>query len=378
MPRKRQRKTRESWGRLRKLPSGRWQASYTGPDLALHKALSTFETMTDARAWLTDERRLIERGTWIAPTVRNRATKPATLGAFAEAWLKDRQLKPRSRALYRSLLDQHILPKLGDLPLKEITSLTVRTWYVGLPTEYPTRKAHAYSLLRTILGNAVTEDLIPANPCHIRGAGDSKRIHKIEPASLAELERIIATLPERYRLMILLASWCALRFGELTELRRGDIDVKGGKINVSRGVVWVGGERVVDSPKSEAGRRTVAIPPHLLPVVKQHLSDHAAWGKYGLLFPALVSGHQLSNGSFYPIWDKARRAAGRPDLRFHDLRHTGAVMAAREGATLADLMHRLGHSTAQMAIRYQHAAEDRDAEIARRLSQLANGNSSTS
>jgi integrase len=137
-------------------------------------------------------------------------------------------------------------------------------------------------------------DLIASNPAHIRAAGNSKRVHKLKPATLAELERIIANLPERYRLMVLLASWCALRVGELTELRRSDIDLKAGKINVSRGVVWVGGERVVDSPKSEAGRRTVAIPPHLLPVVKQHLSDHAARGKDGLLFPALVSGHQLS------------------------------------------------------------------------------------
>jgi integrase len=371
MPKEKQRKQREPFGRIRKLPSGRYQAGYIGPDLALHNGLSTFETLMDARAWLAAERRHIEAGTWIAPRARNRATKPATLKPFANAWLKDRQLKPRTVAFYRSLLDQKILPELGDVPLKDITSLTVRTWYAGLGAEHPTRRAHAYALLRTILGSAAVEDLIPANPCHIRGAGNSKRVRQIKPASLAELEKIIAALPDRYGLMVLLASWCALRFGELTELRRSDVDLKSGKIMVRRGVVFLKGEAIVGTPKSSAGTRDVPIPPHLLPAVKQHLSDHAEWGRDGLLFPAPKTGGHLGNGNFYPTWDRARKAAGRPDLRFHDLRHTGAVLAAQSGATLAELMNRLGHSSPRMAIAYQHVAEDRDTEIARRLSELA-------
>ena len=84
----------------------------------------------------------------------------------------------------------------------------------------PTRRAHAYALLRTILGSAVADELLAANPCHIRGAGSSKRVHKIKPATLAELEAIMAALPSRYRVMVLLASWCAMRWGELIELRQ--------------------------------------------------------------------------------------------------------------------------------------------------------------
>jgi integrase len=370
MPKTKQRKQRRSFGRIRKLPSGRYQAGYIGPDLALHNfPAGTFDTLMDAEAWLVDERRHILAGTWVAPAAGNRATKPATLEAFANAWLKDRQLKPRTVAFYRSLLDQWVLPTMGDLPLKDITSLTVRQWYTTLPADRPTRRAHAYALLRTILGNAVTDDLIPSNPCHIRGAGNSKRVRQIKPASLAEVEKIIAEVPDRYRLMVSLASWCALRFGELTELRRKDIDLKAGKIMVRRGVVWLGGKPIVGTPKSSAGTRDVAIPPHLLPLVKQHLSDHAEWGGDGLLFPAPHGGH-LANGNFYPTWDKARKAAGRPDLRFHDLRHTGATLAAQTGATLAELMGRLGHTTPAMALRYQHIAADRDTEIARRLSEF--------
>ncbi|HZC89677.1 MAG TPA: tyrosine-type recombinase/integrase, partial [Mycobacterium sp.] len=70
-------------------------------------------------------------------------------------------------------------------------------------------------------------------------------------------------------------------------------------------------------------------------------------------------------------WEKARKAIGKPHLWVHDLRHVGAVLAAQSGATTAELMHRLGHTTPEMALRYQHVAEGRDAEIAARLSKLA-------
>jgi integrase len=81
----------------------------------------------------------------------------------------------------------------------------------------------------------------------------------------------------------------------------------------------------------------------------------------------------MALSTLYKVYRPARATAGRPDLRFHDLRHTGAVLAAATGATLAELMARLGHSTAGAALRYQHAAEDRDKAIAEALSKLAGG-----
>jgi integrase len=78
--------------------------------------------------------------------------------------------------------------------------------------------------------------------------------------------------------------------------------------------------------------------------------------------------------TLYRVFYPAREAAARPDLRFHDLRHTGAVLAASTGATLAESMARLGHSTPGAAMRYQHAAQDRDKVIAAALSKLVTGN----
>jgi integrase len=278
------------------------------------------------------------------------------------------------------LLDKQILPALGDRPLKALTPVTIRTWHAGLGTKTPTLRAHAYGLLRTILATAQHDGLIAANPCHIRGAGNSKRVHKIKPLAFSELEALVAAMPERHRLLVLLAAWCGLRFGELAELRRSDIDLKNGRIKIRRAVARANGEVIIGTPKSDAGTRDVAIPPHLLGAVKSHIADHAEFGRDGLLFPATGGGH-LSPSSLYgraPTRTRtgwgfygARAAAGRPDLRWHDLRHTGAVWAAATGATLAELMARLGHSTQGAALRYQHAAQDRDAEIARRLSELA-------
>ena len=265
------------------------------------------------------------------------------------------------------------------MPLRSITAEDVATWHHQLGDRTPTQRAHTYGLLRTILGSALQDLLIPHNPCHIRGAGNAKRKHQIKPATLSELEQIVAAMPDRLQMLVLLAAWCAMRFGELTELRRKDVDVTNGVIHVRRAVVRVEGATVIGTPKSDAGVRDVAIPPHLLPALEAHVRDHAQWGRDGLLFPA-VDGQHLAPSTLYgraPSRTKpgngfygARAVAGRPDLRFHDLRHTGAVLAASTGATLAELMARLGHSTPGAALRYQHAAQDRDKAIAQALSAL--------
>jgi integrase len=81
----------------------------------------------------------------------------------------------------------------------------------------------------------------------------------------------------------------------------------------------------------------------------------------------------LASSTLYRWFYPARDAAGRKDLRWHDLRHTGATLAALAGATLPDLMNRLGHSTVGAAMKYQHATQGRDKIIAEALSRLANG-----
>jgi integrase len=181
---------------------------------------------------------------------------------------------------------------------------------------------------------------------------------------------LVTNMPERLQAMVLLAAWCALRFGELTELRRSDIDFKADEIKVRRAVVRSGGEVIIGTPKSDAEIREVSIPPHLVPVLKMHIDKHVAFGRDVLLFPGVGGGH-LAPSSLYGHFYPAREAAGREDLRWHDLRHTGAVLATATGASLVDLMARLGHSTSAAAMRYQHASRSGDREITRLLSVMA-------
>ena len=358
---------RRQFGALRKLPSGRWQAKYRGPDGQVYTAPTTYDAKGYAEAWLARAFTDIQAGVWVSPSTPTVA--PITVGSYAEAWLADRELKPRSRVSYRSTLDRVILPTFADVTVASITPAQVRQWHASLGNSVArTTRVHAYGLLRTILNSAIGDEIIAANPCRIRGAGSSTRTKQIRPATIAELDALVAEMPERYKLMTLLAAWCGLRFGELTELRRSDVDLKAGVLRVRRGVTRPrGGETFVSTPKSKAGSRDVNVPPHLMPAVKEHVR-----GLVGdaLLFPG-ANGRHMSPSSLFRVFQPARARAGRPDLRWHDLRHTGAVLAAATGATLAELMARLGHSTPSAAMIYQHAAADRDRVIADALSELA-------
>jgi integrase len=369
---------RRDFGQVRQLPSGRWQARWRMAGV-WHTARResdggplTFTTRRKAADYLAAVRRDIEAGRWQPQPKPGTVTVPPTLRAYTDAWLAERDLKPRTRAHYRALLDKHILPTFGDVLVTSITPTAVRQWYARMGTrDRPTVRAHAYALLRTVMNTAVADDLIPANPCRVRGGGSAKRVKMIRPATLAELEALVAAMPERYRTMTLLAAWCGLRFGELAELRRPDVDLRNGVLHVRRAVIATRATGVVvGTPKSHAGVRDVGIPPHLLPTVKAHVRSLAG---DALVFPGR-NGQHMAPSSLFKVFKPAREAAGRPDLRWHDLRHTGAVLAAATGATLAELMARLGHSTPGAAMRYQHASADRDRVITHALSKLATDN----
>jgi integrase len=369
---------RRSFGKLRQLPSRRWQASYAGPDLQRHVAPFTFDGKRYAEKWLENERQLIEREEWAPPAVRAAAKRrqdALTVQAYAEQWLRTRKLRASTLRDYQHLADDVIMPGLGAKSMSKLTRADVRQWWAELDPSRPRTNAKAYSLLRTILGTAVDEEEIAINPAQIRGAGATRRTRAIEPATLEELATIVEAMPPRLRLAILLGSWCALRYGEIAELRRSDIDFAAGVLKVRRGAVWLKGQTLSGPPKTAAGSRNVAYPPNMEQIIRDHLADHARWGKDGLLFPS-SSGRPIQPSSFYKPWNKARLAAGRPDLNFHDLRHTGAVMAAQEGATIAELQARLGHTTAAAAMIYQHAASGRDKLLAERLGRRMTGGAS--
>ena len=127
--------------------------------------------------------------------------------------------------------------------------------------------------------------------------------------------------------------------------------------------------RVIGPPKSDAGRRTVAIPKVLADILEDHLSRFVDPTPTALVFTG-DKGGPLVGQHFGSQFAKARKSVDLDYMHFHDLRHFAGTMAARTGATTVELMARLGHSTPRAALIYQHATAERDHAIASGLDAL--------
>ncbi len=337
-----------------------WQARYTGPDG--RERSKRFEKKVDAERWLATNGAALAKNEWIDP-----AAGRITLRHYAEEWLKDRNVRPTTRSKYDYLLDRHIFPALGDVALGSVTPESIRTWHNKLNRIHPATAAGAYRLLAAIYRTAVEDERIGHSPCRVKNGATEYAVER-PVATVAELAVAVAAVPARYRLAPLLAAWCQLRRGEVLGLQRQDVDLSRWTIKIER--TWVlqsDGKHVEGPPKTDCGRRTLAIPPNIRPALRNHLNRFAGpvW-----LFPG-DGDHPASPRTIDRVWNKGRLAADRADLRFHDLRHSGLTWAAATGASTAELMRRAGQKSATAALRYQHATEDRDRALADALGQLA-------
>jgi integrase len=357
------------FGRVRRLPSGRWQARYKGPDGVDHPAPNTFTTKTDAERWLSLTEADIIKDNWLDPDACR-----VLFAEYSRAWIDERpNLRPKTFQLYEGLVRLHLVPVLGSYAVTDITEPVVRRWRktlldsgVGSVTV-----AKAYRLLKAILNTAVDDGLIRRNPCRIKGAGQEKSPERPVLTLRQVFDLADAFTDRRYRLLILLAVFCGLRWGELAALRRKHIDISTGLIHVEAAVAELAnGALVTGPPKSLAGIRWVTIPPFLLPDVVEHLDEFTAAAAESLVFMG-PKGAQLRRSNFTRAWRAALKAAGLVGIHFHDLRHTGNTLAAEAGASLRELMDRMGHSSTRAAYIYQHRTSLRDKMIADEMSRRA-------
>jgi integrase len=358
--------SKRRFGRVRRLPSGRWQARYPGPDGIDRAAPETFSAKKDADVWLTLKEAELRRGDWIDPEAGR-----VPFDQYASAWIDDQVLKPRTEELYRGLLRNHLSPTFGAVDIADIREADVRRWRkerlatgaVQKRPFGPVTVAKSYRLLHAVLNTATEDGLIRRNPCHIKGAGQEDSAER-QVISLGTLLKLLDLVPPRYRALVLLATFASLRFGELAGLRRRELDLEQCTVRVAISTAETDDGRLIDDdPKSVAGRRTVSFPKEVAPELRWHLATFAEPGPDGLVFVG-PKGGRLRRSNFRRIWTRARNEIGLPDLHFHDLRHTGNNMAAGQGASLRELMERMGHSSARAALIYQHATRERDEAIA--------------
>ncbi|MTB88443.1 tyrosine-type recombinase/integrase [Aeromicrobium senzhongii] len=446
----RRRSSRRTFGAIRKLPSGRYQARYQGPDGRDHTAPTTFARKDDADAWLATVRADMVRGSWRDPDAGS-----VTVATYFAEWLEGHQVRPRTRENYQQAADRWLLRdltrpaaqgrpartmNLGAYELRHLTPAVIREWLAiadadqragemarrrsaemsrrsrqvtgdarwwahqngyqvsssgrlpravlnawqaaGSPTRpdpdpTPPERPHraqvittAYRVLRACLNTAASDGLILANPCQIPRAGLSHTAER-EPATPTQVNALAAAMPDHLSAAVHVAAWSGLRAGELFALAREHVDIDAGTVRVTRALVELDGQPITfGPPKTTSSLRTVALPPHVVPILAEHLDTHTAPGPDALVFTD-IDGSPLSTDRRTDLFRRARQTIGRPDLRWHDLRHTGATLAAQAGATTRELQHRFGHSTYVASMRYQHASAERDREIADRLSRLA-------
>ena len=411
------------FGNVRRRESGRYQIRYPGPDGRMRTGPDTYERKSDADKALVLIEAQMAAGQWIDPD-----RGKVKLADYAVTWIAQRPgLRPRTVDLYRWLLGKHITPYLGGVAVGKMSTAMIREWRATLLGNgvSVSMAAKAYRLLRAVLMTAVEEDkILLRNPCRIRGAGDEDAPERpvltvAQVFALAELvgrrpvgnirklpaggyrlrfqrhgvmrtaPEVFGTRPEaeralwkmaddgradcthdrRYLALVLLATFASLRWGEVTALRRCDLDLESGTVRVRAALVERStGEILLGPPKSKAGRRMVGIPQAIIPVLREHLSIFVKDEPGALAFPGVMGG-PLRRGNFNKMsaWPYAVRSIGAEGLHFHDLRHTGNTFAASSGAGLRDLMARMGHDSERAAMIYQREARGADQAITRAI-----------
>lgn len=389
------RRARRTFGSVERLPSGRFRARVVGPDGSYVSAPATFTNRTDASRWVDVQHADLVRGLWQAPP--RRAGSP-TVAVYVGAWIEEHPTAREStKELYRGLLRTCIIPFLGRAAVGMLSPAAVRRWHHQVGEHLASdaerarlelvakgrqgsgasvrdgrpRQAQAYRLLRAAMTTAVADGLLKVNPCQIRGASTPRRaVGRARPVtdrllSPEQVAEAATGMPPRYRVLILMAAWSGLRQGELLALTRADIDLTAvpARVMVRKAVRRTDtGQVRVDVPKTASSLRVVTLPDPLAGVLRAHLEDFVGLDPDAAVF-ATRTGTVPARSNLGATWRRACATAGVPYVRLHDLRHTAQVYAAEAGATLPELMARLGHATPAAALVYLHARTDRDTQL---------------
>jgi integrase len=366
----------------------RWQLPEIDPKTGRHKegSESGFTTRKAALDYGEDQEAAIRAGTWINPD-----RGKLTLGEWWERWIKAQDLAERSRDFYESTWRNHVGPTFGARELGSIMGVEVDAWYAELLERRALRTAAgARKLLKLLCDDAAADRLIQASP--VRAA--TRRRGRIAAASakpprtgvvvdLETVQQLRQRLIAADYLMILVAAFTGMRWGELIGMRRQFLHLTPATDDEEASGFYVidplvgavhedkRGRRTYGPPKGYKGR-TVELPPFLVELLLAHLKRMPRRGSIphdpskstqadaDLLFPNRA-GAPWARNNWHPIWRRAcdgyEARAGRQGqsalleapavcegLVVHDLRHTHKTWLAEDGIPPVARDERLGHS----------------------------------
>jgi integrase len=265
--------------------------------------------------------------------------------------------RPSTQRVYRQQIAADILPALGKAKVAAVSHSDIDSFHHKLTSRAPTHANRTLAVLSKMFSLAVRWGWRTDNPCRgIERNQEEKRHRYLSAAELTRLSEVLAKLDDvsaanAVRLLLLTGA----RRGELLSARWDDIDIYAG--------VWV-----------KPGATTKQKTQHRIPLSEaacRLLTEMQEQADTEWLFPARGGGHRAHINS---AWDMLRKAAGIPDARLHDLRHTYATALASSGLGLPVIGALLGHTTAQTTLRYSHLMDDPLRAATERASAVLSGN----
>ncbi len=357
-----------------------YQARIPNPVNRRKDVVKTFKLKRDAERWLAAQAAAIDRGEFYD------ARRGDTLfRTVAEEWQETwADLAPKTRVGYESILTRHVLPAFGAARVSAIAPKEVQDFANGLGARLaPNTVRRIMDVVRGVLSVAVERRYITTNPAaavRLPKKGEARTID-IHPLTHTEVRALVAALPERWRLPVLLDAYTGLRAGELWALRRRDVDPLRGEIAVDEAIKEVttkaaqtvpANQRLTDSlivgPTKTYAKRKVSVPAFLRDELAAHLSRSLPGGDGPEAFIFTTpTGEPVRHNLFYKrvFVPAVREAFGGRQLRFHDLRHTCAAWLIEAGAHPLQIKLRLGHKEIRTTMdTYGHLFPSAEPELA--------------
>lgn len=347
-------------GTLFKRKDGLWQASFVPEN---GKRLYFYgKTQKEALEKLRNAQQESQKGIL--------ATGPKQrLGDYLIQWLetthKPPMVKHSTYTQYRSAINNHLVPSLGQVFLHKLTVQHVQAFYAQKAQEglKPSTISVIHRILHEALENAVKWNLLSRNVSSLATVPRQTR-YNVQPLSASDAQKLIqAVRGSKIEALLILAVTTGMRRGELLALRWDDIDLKQGVLHVRHTVNRIAGYGFVENePKTKTSHRRVMLPGIAVEALKRHrvMLDQAKqqagieWIEKGLVFPN-TKGNFLNPDRLLTWFQQALNQAGLPHMRFHDLRHSAATILLTMGVHPKVVQELLGHSTIAMTMdTYSH------------------------